>query len=86
MAQTVCGKDRRRLERYLVGDTLKMNATIWSIFGLGVGFVVGFGIGQSTRQATSSNITSDFSGGVVTIKANVGNALKEGLSDYVSNF
>ena len=46
------------------------------------GFFVGFGIGKETRDATPSNVETNYSGGVVTITADVGNALRQGVSGF----
>lgn len=48
-----------------------------------VGFAIGFGIGQQTRKAAPSHVTTSFSGGTVTIKANIGGALERGVASYL---
>lgn len=48
-----------------------------------VGFMLGFGIGQKTRQATASNVKTSYNDGTVTIKADVGQALETGVKDYL---
>jgi len=46
------------------------------------GFAVGYGIGQKTREATPSNVKTEYQDGVVTIKADVGGALTQGVDDW----
>ena len=47
-----------------------------------VGFMIGFGVGKKTREATPSNVKTQYNSGVVTITADVGNALKQGALDF----
>jgi hypothetical protein len=49
------------------------------------GFLFGFGIGQKTRQAAPGNVKTSYNGGTVTIEADVQNALKTGVTDYLSS-
>lgn len=50
-----------------------------------VGFLAGFGIGQKTRQATASNVKTSYNDGTVIIQADVANALKTGVNDYLGS-
>ena len=61
-----------------------MKVSILATVGLVAGFVVGFGIGQSTRNAAQSNISSDYSGGKLQITVDVANAVRQGVKDYFS--
>jgi len=47
-----------------------------------MGFAVGYGIGKKAREATPSNVKTDYVDGVVTIKADVGAALSQGVDDW----
>jgi hypothetical protein len=49
------------------------------------GFVAGLIIGKNVRQNVPSNVSTSYNGGVVTIKADVGNALKSGITDTINN-
>lgn len=51
-----------------------------------VGFAVGFGVGQKTREVGASNVTTNFDGGVVTIKADVAKAVTQGATDYIEGW
>jgi len=66
---------------------MKRHAAFWLMAStaVAVGFAVGFGIGKETREAADSNVTTDYSGGVVTIKADVGSALKAGVSSWAKS-
>lgn len=44
------------------------------------GFVAGFMWGRGTRDALSGNTRTEFSGGVLTVRTNVGAAVSEGFS------
>lgn len=55
-------------------------AAALALFGLGLGFVAGFLWGQGTRDALSGNTTSDFSGGVLTVRLNAAQAARQGLA------
>lgn len=48
-----------------------------------VGFAVGFGIGQKTREATPSNVSAEYKDGKAIIVADVENALKTGVAEYL---
>lgn len=49
------------------------------------GFAVGFGVGKKTREVAPSNVDTQFDGGVVTIKADVGSALKQGVLGFLAD-
>ena len=49
-----------------------------------IGFAVGFGVGQKTRNAANSNISTQYSDGKVVITADVTGAVKAGVGDYLS--
>lgn len=49
------------------------------------GFAVGFGVGKKTREAAPSNVKTEFGGGVLTIKADVKNALTEGVYGFLAD-
>lgn len=58
------------------------------LLGIGVtmiGFVVGFSIGQRTRESAETNTTIDHAGGVVTIKIDAGKSLKDGASRAIKD-
>lgn len=44
-----------------------------------LGFGVGLAIGRNTREAVPSSVTTEYTGGVVVIKADLGGALKQGI-------
>lgn len=44
------------------------------------GFLAGFMWGRGTRDALSGNTSTEFSGGVLTVRTNLGAAASEGLS------
>lgn len=50
-----------------------------------VGFAVGFGVGQKTREATASNVTTEYKDGTVTIQADIATAVKTGVMDYLTS-
>lgn len=50
--------------------------------GIVVGFVVGLGMGQKTRSTAPSNVKTSYNDGTVTIRADVQNALKSGVTGY----
>lgn len=67
---------------------MKRSLTAMALIG-GVsllGFMVGFGIGQKTRQATPGHVKTDFSGGKVTIQADVTGAVSTGAADWLGGF
>ncbi len=47
--------------------------------GLLVGFAVGLLWGQSTRKNAAKNITTDIHSGVITVKVDAGQAMRQGL-------
>lgn len=49
-----------------------------------LGFLVGLGIGQQTRQAAPSNVKTSYNDGKVTIEADIGSAVKTGATDYLA--
>jgi hypothetical protein len=51
-----------------------------------LGFIVGFAIGSETRDNTPSNVETSYDDGVVIIRADLGNALRQGFRDFVDNF
>ncbi|WP_018014102.1 hypothetical protein [Teredinibacter turnerae] len=65
---------------------IKSQVAFWALTGgaVLVGFAVGYGVGKETREATPSNVTTEYSGGVVTIKADVASAFKQGVSNWLS--
>jgi hypothetical protein len=52
--------------------------------GAGLGFLVGLGIGKETREAAPSNVETSYGDGVVTIKADVGQTVKQGVVNWLS--
>lgn len=49
-----------------------------------VGFAVGFGVGQKTREAAQSNVSADYKDGKVIVIADIANAIKTGGKDFIS--
>ncbi len=49
-----------------------------------IGFVVGFGVGQSVRSNTNNNVSAKYDDGKVIIVADIEQALKSGLSEFFS--
>ncbi|HEX5129604.1 MAG TPA: hypothetical protein VFV90_07655 [Usitatibacter sp.] len=62
-------------------DRAKIGAA--ALIALGVGFIVGFAWGQGTRDATGGATTADFSGGVLTVRVAVTQALRQGLENLL---
>lgn len=62
------------------------NATFWTmvITGAGVGFIVGYGIGQETKEVTPNHVNTNVSNGIVTITANVAGALSDGVTNWIN--
>jgi uncharacterized protein involved in exopolysaccharide biosynthesis len=48
-----------------------------------LGFAAGFALGQRTRTSTESNTEVSFSGGVVTVRSDVGRSVKQGASQLL---
>lgn len=61
-----------------------MKGTALTLLAITAGFAFGVLWGQGTRKAAASNTTTDFSGGVLTVKADVYSALSQGLSAALS--
>lgn len=49
--------------------------------GFGIGLLGGFIYGQAARKNAASNVSAGFSGGVVTISADLGNIAKASADD-----
>jgi|GEM_PF-2900255 len=65
---------------------MKGQLAFWGLTtaAVGVGFAVGLGVGKETREAAKSNVTTDYDGGVVTIKADLNGSLKQGVVNWLS--
>ena len=57
-----------------------MKFTALTITSILSGFAIGFIIGQQTRSKIDANISTDVDGGVVTIRADLGRSLKQGIA------
>jgi len=57
--------------------------TIYTALAALVGFGIGFGVGQRTRDAAPSNVKTQYVDGKVVITADVENALTTGVTDYL---
>lgn len=49
-----------------------------------LGFLIGYGIGQKTREATPGHVKTDFSGGKFRLEADVTGAVSTGAADWLS--
>ncbi len=52
--------------------------------GLAAGYLLGFGVGQSTRSRLSESIKTSFSGGTFTLQVPMKEAAVGGIVDYFS--
>lgn len=50
-----------------------------ALLAIGVGFMVGFVWGRGTSDALPAATETDFSGGVLTVRVNAGQAVTNGL-------
>ena len=65
---------------------MKQQTVFWLMTGTAiiVGFTVGYGVGQGTREAMPSKVSTTVNDGVVTIKADLGGAVKEGALNWLT--
>ena len=59
-------------------------ATVLTGAAVMFGFMVGFAIGQKTRNAAASNVQTNYNDGKVIITADVQAALKTGVAGFIS--
>lgn len=57
----------------------KLKAAGWVGLSMVGGFLVGFAIGQGTRKAAPSNVSTQYDDGVFTIKADVKKSVQQGI-------
>ena len=60
-------------------------ALVFTVTAMGAGFVAGLMLGRNTNNAMKEQVTADYKSGVVTITANIGNALVQGLNDTIND-
>lgn len=63
---------------------MRSEVIIGLVGGLLIGGLFGFFWGQSTRENAASNVETDIDGGVVTVKIDAGNAVRQGWNDLFS--
>ena len=51
-----------------------------------VGFLAGFAIGAKTREETESNTEISMSGGVVTVRSDLGKSIKDGAGRAIADW
>ncbi len=49
------------------------------------GFVVGLALGKATREKINSNTTVDYDSGVVTVKSDIRESIRQGASSLISD-
>ncbi len=64
---------------------MKTEITAGLIGGLMLGALVGFIYGQNLRKNTASNIKTEMSGGVLTVKIDAVAAAKQSIYDLLQN-
>lgn len=57
---------------------------MFALVGLGAGFVVGFALGGSTRDAVAGATSTTYQDGKILISIDASQALREGLSAFLS--